>query len=32
MNYKLEEIKEHATEVIKERLNYDKEYLDQDLS
>ena len=32
MNYKIEEIKEHATELIKERVNYDKEYLDQDLS
>ena len=32
MNYKIEEIKEHATELIKERVSYDKEYLNQDLS
>ena len=32
MNYKIDEIKEHATETIKERVNYDKNYLDQDLS
>tara|TARA_R100000388_G_scaffold59135_1_gene43518 strand:+ start:2501 stop:2845 length:345 start_codon:yes stop_codon:yes gene_type:complete len=32
MNYKLQEIKEHATELIKERVNYDKEYLNKDLS
>ena len=32
MQHKYEEIKEHATDLIKEGLAYDKEYLDKDIS
>ena len=32
MKHKYEEIKEHATDLIKEGLSYDKEYLDKDIS
>ena len=32
MNYKIDEIKEYAINLIKENLTYDKDYLDKDIS
>tara|TARA_Y100000034_G_C6739581_1_gene328108 strand:- start:120 stop:452 length:333 start_codon:yes stop_codon:yes gene_type:complete len=32
MDYKIDEIKEYATDRIKENLAYDKDYLDKDIS